>query len=316
MDSLPQALSDAEIQAARPPKNHVDPWKPYAFFSEQERSADGRLVTVATIFLSNRECPFRCLMCDLWKNTTDESVPAGAIPAQIDHALERLPTADHVKLYNSGNFFDAKAIPTSDLPHIAARVRHFENVIIENHPKLTNETCLRFRDQLDGHLEVALGLETIHPQVLPSLNKQMTVDDFDRAAKFLVGHEVAVRSFVLLKPPPLDENDGIKWAMRSVEHAFSVGVGLCAVIPTRAGNGIMEQLQASGRFEPPRLRSLERVLESGLRLRRGRVVVDVWDVERFAACSHCRASRMERLQRMNLAQVELPAVSCDQCATT
>ena len=31
----------------------------------------GGCVDVATLFLTNRECPFRCLMCDLWKNTLE-----------------------------------------------------------------------------------------------------------------------------------------------------------------------------------------------------------------------------------------------------
>ncbi len=69
---------------------------------------------VATVFLTNRECPFRCLMCDLWRNTLTETVPVGAIPAQIDHALLRLPPAKQLKLYNSGSFFDPHAIPPQD----------------------------------------------------------------------------------------------------------------------------------------------------------------------------------------------------------
>ena len=106
--------SESEVFAARGPKNRVDPQLPWAALVEPERTASGQIVEVATIFLTNRECPFRCLMCDLWKNTTDEPVPAGAIPAQIDHALARLPPAQHIKLYNSGNFFDPLAIPPGD----------------------------------------------------------------------------------------------------------------------------------------------------------------------------------------------------------
>jgi len=68
-------------------------------------------VPVATIFLTNRECPWRCVMCDLWKNTLIDSVPLGAIPSQIDYALARLPAARQIKLYNSGSFFDTQAIP-------------------------------------------------------------------------------------------------------------------------------------------------------------------------------------------------------------
>src|SRR5262245_2484091 len=116
------AITDADILAVRPPKTRLDPWRPSAFLAEPERSASGIIDNVATIFLTNRECPFRCTMCDLWKHTLDERVPVGAIPAQIDFALERLPAARHVKLYNAGNFFDAQAIPPEDHEAIAARV--------------------------------------------------------------------------------------------------------------------------------------------------------------------------------------------------
>src|SRR6185503_19919984 len=68
----------------------LDPFLPQSFFVEQERSESGEAVSVATIFLTNRECPWRCIYCDLWKNTVTETVPAGAIPAQIDFALSQL----------------------------------------------------------------------------------------------------------------------------------------------------------------------------------------------------------------------------------
>jgi len=81
---------DAWILARRGARNPQDPRKPYAFFIEQERSDSGEVVPVAALFLTNRECPWRCLMCDLWKNTLTETVPVGAIPEQIDFALTRL----------------------------------------------------------------------------------------------------------------------------------------------------------------------------------------------------------------------------------
>ena len=326
-------FTDADILAARPPKHRLDPWKPYAYLVEPERMASGRVEDVATIFLTNKECPFRCTMCDLWKYTLDERVPLGAIPAQIDHALERLPAAKHIKLYNAGNFFDAQAIPPEDHAAIAERVRHFETVIVENHPRLTDDRCVRFRDLLWGRfptcpstgfeleetragwkptprLEVALGLETIHPDILPRLNKRMAVDDFDRAASLLREHDIDVRAFILLKPPGLNERDGIEWAVKSMEHAFAVGVGCCSVIPTRAGNGFMERLQSSSEFVPPTIRSMEEVLERGIELARGRVFLDLWDAEKFCDCQQCGPDRIERLRRMNLSQQIEPRVEC------
>lgn len=311
-DPLPR-YTDHDIVAARPAKQAVDPRRPYAYLVEPERTAAGRVEGVATIFLTNRECPYRCLMCDLWKNTTDTSVALGDIPAQIDFALARLPRAQHVKLYNSGNFFDRKAIPPEDYAAIAQRVSGFKTVIVENHPNLCGEACLRFRDLLAGDLEIALGLETAHPVVLDRLNKRMTLDDFRRAVAVLRREDIAVRAFILLRPPFMSEEEGVEWALRSLEFAFDVGVLCCSIVPTRAGNGIMEQLARDDHFTPPALASMETVLEAGLCMERGRVFMDLWDIEKFYSCGRCGPARRARLHQMNLTQRVLPAVSCD-CA--
>lgn len=319
-------FDDRHILAVRSVKNRVDPRRPYEFLVERELSADGTVDDVATLFLTNRECPFTCLFCDLWKNTTDERVPVGAIPEQIDFALARLPAARHIKLYNSGNFFDAQAIPPEDWSSIADRVRRFRTVIVENHPKLCGETCVRFRDLLRARenslspsggeggpeLEIALGLETVHPGVLPRLNKRMTVDDFDQAVRFLRVNDISVRAFILLKPPFLGEADAVTWCLRSVEHAFYVGVGCCSIIPTRGGNGIMEQLERRGLFAPPGLAAIEQTFDAALQLAkgRGRVFFDTWDIERFCGCPTCGPARAERLRQMNFTQRVLPPVEC------
>jgi len=304
-------LSDSEIIAARPDKNAVDPWKPYAFLTELERTATGLIENVATLFLTNRECPFHCLMCDLWKNTLDERVPPGAIPAQIDHALNRLPAAQHIKLYNSANFFDSQAIPREDWSEIAARVRVFQTVIVENHPRLCGADCVRFRELIETRLEVALGLETIHPEILLALNKRMNLTDFEVAAEFLRSHDIDVRVFLLLRPPFQTEAEGIEWACRGIEYAFNHGAGCVSVIPVRGGNGIMERLQRTGDFHPPSLTAVETVLEYGLSLNRGRVFVDIWDLARFDPCPKCGPVRRERLARMNLSQAMEPHIACD-----
>lgn len=312
MTNLP-VFDDAEILAARGPKNQVDPTRPYAFLHETEHASTGQIVDVNTIFLTNRECPFRCLMCDLWKNTTDSRVPVGAIPAQLDYALERLPAAAHIKLYNSGNFFDAQAIPREDRPAIAERVGGFANVIVENHPRLCGSDCPRFRDLTGTDLEIAIGLETVHPQVLPRLNKQMTCESFHAAAQFLNHESISVRAFILLRPPFLSEAEGVEWAVRSIRFAFDCGATCCAVIPTRGGNGIMEQLSANELFVTPQLGSLEEVLQRGLELDAGRVFVDLWDAAQLTAADCCREQRIERLNQGNLSQRLSPFVTCPQC---
>jgi archaeosine synthase beta-subunit len=304
---------DRWILAQRPQRNELEQRRPYAFLVEEERAETGRIVSVATIFLTNRECPWRCLMCDLWRNTLTRPVSLGDIPAQIDYALERLPEARHIKLYNSGSFFDHQAIPPADYEMIASRISRFERVIVESHPALVNRDCAKFRDLLDGQLEVAMGLETIHPEVLPRLNKGMTLLDFSRAAAKLRDYGVALRVFILVKPPFLDDAEALDWANRSLDFAFDCGASLAVLIPTRAGNGALEALAGTAEFTPPRLATLEAALSYGVELKRGRVFADLWDLDRFAECQHCTAARTARLNAMNLQQAVLPPVICEKC---
>jgi hypothetical protein len=304
---------DRWILSRRPARNRVDPLRPYAFVAEQERAESGEVVPVSTIFLTNRECPWRCLMCDLWRNTLADSVPPGAIPAQIDFALAHLPPARQVKLYNSGSFFDPRAIPPEDLPAIAGRARAFERMIVECHPALVGEPALRFRDLLDGRLEVAMGLETAHPEALSRLNKRMTLDQFARAAEFLRGHDIALRVFILVKPPFLDEAAALEWAGRSIDFAFECGATVASLIPTRFGNGALEVLAERGEFSPPKLATLEAAADYGVGLRRGRVFADLWDLEKFSSCAVCFDARNTRLERINLTQNIEPPVVCSRC---
>jgi hypothetical protein len=129
--------------------------------------------------------------------------------------------------------------------------------------------------------------------------------------EFLLEHGVAVRAFVLLPAPFLPLEEGVEWTLRSLEYAFGLGVGCCSVIPTRAANGVMEALQQTGRFEPPTRQAIEFVHEAGIGLGRGRVFMDLWEIERFFPCPDCGPARRERLHQMNLRQTVLPPILCD-----
>jgi radical SAM enzyme (TIGR01210 family) len=302
---------DAWILSHRPAREKRDPNLPYEYFVEGECSTSGSVEAVATIFLTNRECPFRCVMCDLWRNTLTETVGLGAIPAQIDHALSKLPPARVLKLYNSGSFFDHHAIPPEDYAAIAERAIAFDRVIVENHPALVGDACLQFRDLLRGRLEIAMGLETAHPEVLAKLNKRMTLDQFSKAANFLRRHDIDVRVFILVQPPYMVPAEALFWAQRGLDFAMEHGATAATLIPTRAGNGAMEVLMQRGEFAPGALHTLESAMEYGLGLKAGRVFADLWGLRE--SCEHCHAQRAARLQEMNLRQVLLDRISCAWC---
>lgn len=311
MSNLDYNITNKAVQEYRPSKERVEPLKPYLYLYEKEVQADGELKGVNTIFLTNLECPFKCVMCDLWRHTLDEPTPKGAIPAQIEYALKRLPEAGVVKLYNNGNFFDSKAIPRDDYRDITELLSGYEHVIVENHPKLIGDFIPEFRDLLTGTLEVAMGLESIHPVVMPKLNKQITCKNYRQASEFLVSNGIDVRAFVLLNPPFLtDERENIEWCLKTVEFAFDCGASACSIIPTRDGNGIMEKLRDEGNYVPPTLSALEEVFDRAMNLNRGRIFADLWDLEKFSDCETCFEARKVRMQTMNLEQKELPLIEC------
>ncbi len=307
-----EAGRDRWIAALRGPREPVRVDRPNAFLLELERFASGEAGSVATVLLANRECPWRCAMCDLWRHTLAESVPPGAVSGQIAYALQRLGPARQVKLYNSGSFFDPRAVPVADHQAIAELVRGFERVVVECHPSLVGPSCLRFAEKLSGQLEVAMGLETVHVGALEKLNKRMTVEGFARAASRLAGDGIAVRAFVIVGGPFQPSDEAVAWACRSVEFARECGCGVVSLILARGGNGAMEALERLGEWEQPRLRDLEQALAYGIGLGGARVFADTWGLR--PECGMCGPARIARLNAINLAQTVLPAVEC-ACST-
>jgi hypothetical protein len=287
---------------------------PAAFLFEEEPDESGAPVSIATVFVANRECPWRCLMCDLWQNTLPDRTPPGAILRQIRSALAALPAARWIKLYNAGSFFDAMAIPAHETQAIAEELSRFERVIVESHPALIGDGCADLAARLPGRLEVAMGLETIHPDILPRLNKRMSLSQFREAAAFLRAREVSLRAFVLVGLPWLEPREAVEWAIRSAEFAFDCGARVVSLIPTRTGNGAMDALEASGDFVPPTLGQLEQALSGALGLCRGLVLADLWDLARWRSCPVCFSERERRLEAMNRRQEPTPPVACPICA--
>jgi radical SAM enzyme (TIGR01210 family) len=273
-------------------------------------------------------------MCDLWRGTIVSDTPPGAIPRQIETARielgRRQQPVNQMKLYNAASFFDPRAVPESDYPAVASHLMGLERVIVESHPALVGPRVDRFLDALGRHktdgapsvqLEVAMGLETAHPEALERLHKHMTVEQFAAAANALEERAVSLRVFLLISPPfvPIvDQDDSL---LASIDVAFSCGASVVSLIPTRPGNGALEALDES--FRPPRMEDIERSFAAALKRqqsreqgrRRGdeRLFVDLWDLERFATCPYCLDARRGRLHTMNLEQQILPEISCRHC---
>lgn len=294
----------------------LDPARPFAFHLEVEPGKQLLPCLTGVIFLANRECPWRCVMCDLWQNTLEESVPVGAIPMQIEFALSRFPDLPaQIKLYNSGSFFDHRAIPVEDYAEIAGKVSFAKRVIVESHPALVGHRVTSFHDMLSAGLEVALGLETIHPAALQQLNKGITLDAFNRACEFLRRHRIGIRVFLLVNPPFIHPAERQEWVAKSVAYSFAQGAEVVSLILTRGNNGPLEALKAEGLFYAADLSDLQEALEIGLRINSGRVFADTWGLENFPGCRACFPAIKARIEKMNLTQqIDSPVVCTHEAA--
>jgi radical SAM enzyme (TIGR01210 family) len=309
---------DTWIRGLRPPKPVVDTWKAHGAPVEQERSPAGGIERAVTVFLAGAECPFTCSFCDLWRYTLDGPTPVGALPIQLARALEEIepPLPTRLKLYNASNFFDRRAVPQQDVPRLAELARPFAAVTVESHASTIGPTTLEFRALLCGRLEVAVGLETIHPIAMEHLNKRLELSRFDDAADFLARHDIDLRAFVLLGAPYVPAGEMVEWTARAVEYAAVHGATRIAIIPVRGGNGELERLQHLGAFVPPTLAQLECALEQCRGIRSAVVTADLWDIERLPGCESCRPQRVARIQTMNLSTSPEapPRIPCQACA--
>ena len=98
-----------------------------------------------------------------------------------------------------------------------------------------------------------------------------------------------------------------------MEFAFNCGVECCSLVPVRAGNGIMDELEQSSFFKAPDITSLEIVIEAGLEMKKGRIFMDLWDGQIFKGCEVCKPMRLQRISAMNKYQSLQPEVQCGVC---
>jgi uncharacterized Fe-S cluster-containing MiaB family protein len=313
--SASTSAEDRRIRSLRAPKPKVDPWVAHGSILEDERRPGGTIERALTVFLAGAECPFTCSFCDLWRWTLDGSTPPGALPAQLARVLQSLPRPlpDRLKLYNASNFFDRRAVPPEDVPAIAELARPFAGVTVESHANTIGPLTLEFGRLIPGRLEVAVGLETIHPVAVRHLNKRLDLARFDHAAGFLVEHDIDLRVFVLLGAPYVAPEESVDWTVRTAEYAARRGATTISLIPVRGGGGELVRLAALGHFVSPNLSQVEAALERCLGLAPVVVAADLWDIDRLPACAECRPRRCERVRRLNLTGRPEPPVACRAC---
>ena len=294
---------------------------------EDERAADGQIARVATVFLTGRECPWRCVMCDLWHYTTPTDTPPGAIEAQLTAARQELArraepvagssctTRRTSSIRGPCRTATIQASPrrSPDLTGSSwSRTRRSSapastGFLRPSQPRRTElpPSAPRGRDGSRDRPSRCAGAPQQTDDRRPLRESGRRAEDARRRVARLSADSPAVR--------PAGEQDA--WLLRSVDAAFRLRATAVSLIPTRAGNGALEALSASGDFARRRSTTSSAALDS--RSRRRHAVASSWisgissglRIVTSASTPGARACG-----RINLEQRWQPLPACERCS--
>lgn len=250
-----------------------------------------------TIILRTKGCSWSlgesggCTMCGYIQDANIENVNSVNIIKQFDYAFnskikEINNDGDNIslKIFNSGSFFDENEISDETRLHIYEKIEEFDKikeVVIESRIEyITSDRLTELNDNLKNkHIEIAIGVETVNDHIRNHyINKGMLFNDFKTVLNICKENHIGVKTYLLLKPPFLNEQGAIDDCINSINNLISLGVNTISINPVNIQKGtIVENLYLQNRYRPPWYYSLYKVLKKSLdkdKLKNTRILSD------------------------------------------
>lgn len=214
-----------------------------------------------------------------------------------------------VCLYNSGSFLNDNEIPGAVQLKIMEQValnKHIKQIIIESRAEYINEEKLTNIKKIlgDKELIIGIGLESEDEFIREvCINKGLTKKKYEEALQ-LVNKYFKSLTYILLKPPFINEYTAVTDAIRSIQYAFSAG---SRVVSLEACNiqdySLPYYLEKAGSYRPPWLWSIIEVIDRCFHL--GPIFIGgfkITPLPRLAAhnCGNCDAKIKDLMDQYNL----------------
>lgn len=233
---------------------------------------NGKKIDTLTIIFRTSGCWWGkaggCTMCGYVYDSAQSSPTDENLFAQLENAMKKASGYDEimVKIFTSGSFLDTREIPL-DVRHRVlgalgsdARVK---KVLVETRPEFvkvdTMKDCI---SSLSGKaFEIAIGLETSSDNIRQySINKGFSFEDFKRAASIARTCGATLKTYLMLKPLFISENEAKDDILNSIREAApytdTFSINLCNI-----QNGtLVEELWQKGQYRPPWLWSIVEIL--------------------------------------------------------
>lgn len=244
------------------------PDEPIRVWIDRDRTPDG-VGDSLTIVFNTDGCRWAraggCTMCGYVGESNPGAVTAESLINQLDAALEHEESqggeCPNVKMYTSGTFFDRREIPEEARHEILDRFSD-RRVVVETLPDFVEHDVVGDAVERVRSLDVAVGLETADDRVRREcVNKYFDFDEYVRAAEVAEEVGAGVKTYLLMKPPFVTEEEAIEDMVTSVrkaaEHSHTVSMNPCNV----QRYTLVDKLHYRGGYRPPWLWSVAEVLQ-------------------------------------------------------
>ena len=241
-----------------------DASEPATVYYTPETLADGTPCSAVTVILRTKGCHWwwssGCTFCGYFNDTRDD-VTNEDLHAQWAYAKSKFDDfKDHamVKVYTSGSLLEDREIPVEFQETVLRDCQTLgKELIVESRCEQLTEEKLSWATSINTSFAVAIGLEAYDDEVLRfHVNKGFTTKSWDRAVANLKKFDIRVKTYLMFKPPFMNEADallhGVKWIEDVAEQSDEISVN-----PMNIQRGtIIDRLHRHNEYRPPWLWSL------------------------------------------------------------
>jgi len=313
------------------PRNQ-DPSKPVSCWSEPDIH-EGLPVDAYVMILRTQGCSWSlasgCTMCGYANDSMRTPIPLEQLQQQLDTAVSSYNKEPVVKIFNSGSFFDEKELPKKLRTKLLLSLKdEAEKIVVESRPEYVTEKTLKECKELigDTQLEVGIGLETANDTIREyAINKGFTFKDYVNATKRCHEEGCRVKTYLLIKPLFLTEQEAIDDCVASIQQSDEYTDVFSLNPTTIQRNTIVDFLWKRHQYRPPWLWSIIEILQQASKITTKRLQCDIvagGSVRGAHNCKTCDSRVVKALKAFTISQDvnEFNELSCacieqwkDQC---
>jgi hypothetical protein len=248
-------------------------------------------------------------MCGYFNDSMGTSVSENDLLAQFEKAMKTYKDEKIVKIFTSGSFLDPHEVPVVVRKELLSTLsKRAEKISVESRPEYITEKILsEIKTSVQPALfEVGVGLETSNDIIREkAINKGFTFTDYKNAARLLKKHDVAVKTYVLMKPPFVTEKEALEDCLRTA-HDTAPYRGVVSLNPVNVQrNTVAEYLWKRDQYRPPWLWSVVEFLKQSKKITDAHVKCDVVGGGSYRGahnCGKCDRAILDAIAKFSLSQ--------------